>query len=192
MIMAPLQQVFDATTTPVLVRDEDGYYIYANAAAQAFLGYDQVEFDQKQLTDLVSADPKLLYQGLQFLRRYGHWSGRTLYRAKSGALLKADINIFTRTTPDGTTLDVTLIHPLPRFAANTMPVTEPEAQFGLTIVQSVLLQLLSEGFSDAQIAGLLDVEVAAVDEQVREMLGKMNVSSRTAALVVAIKTRAVL
>jgi PAS domain S-box-containing protein len=150
MTLIALQRVFDATATPVFVRDAEAYIIYHNKAAAELLGYSQAELAQKHITDLFAADPRLVLSGLEQVKKQGHWSGRVLYRLKNGGLLKADVNVFARILSDGTWVNVSFVHGLPEHAANFALAADPEIQFGLTAGQVALLQLLAEGLSDQE------------------------------------------
>ncbi len=189
--MDALRRVMDKSSLAVFALDEDGYYLYENDAAERLLGYERAEISRKHLTDLIAVDPNWVRSGFARLKLEGHWSGRVLYRLKNGGLLTGAVNAFMHTLADGTEVDVALVHPVHQPARDYVSAAGPEIQFGLRAGQVCLLQLLAEGFSDAQLADLLHLELDKIGNQIAELLQKMGVPSRTQAAVMAIKTGAV-
>jgi PAS domain S-box-containing protein len=189
--MMELATVMDAVPVSVLASDADGYYVYASEAAGRFLGYEPAEIVGKHITDLIAYDPRLIMANFERLKQKGHLSGRTRYRHTDGSLLQADVNIFGHILGEDTRVFVSLIHPLPQGGA-ALPQPETNVDIGLTDAERRLLLLLAEGFSDVQVARVLGDPEDVIGEQVRLLLEKMNVSSRTQAAVLAIKKRVVL
>jgi len=192
LTLAAIAGVIDVTPRPVFVLGPDAYYRYQNKAAGALLGYDPVEITQLHLTDLIETDAQWVMSGFDALRRQGHWSGSVLYRHRNSSLIKADVNVFRQALEDETALYVAFVHPFPRIGPKLAPVFATNSALGLGPEEVRLLHLLAESFSDDQIATLLNETALAVCEQVAEMLRKMDASSRTQAVIKAIKTRVVL
>ena len=189
--MEALRRVMDLAPAPVFVLNEDGYYVYENEAAEALLGYDQADVTQKHLTDVRAADPDWVRSGFARLILRGYKRGRVVYRRKDGGLLKADVNAFMHTLSDGSRVDVALVHPIPLQAPDLVLAAAPKIDFGLAAEQMRLLQLLSEGFSNLEMADLLHVAPLTMSQQVDELLRKLGVSSQTEAAIKALKTGAV-
>ena len=87
-------------------------------------------------------------------------------------------------------MDVALVHPV-RLQAPDVLAAAPKIDFGLAAEQMRLLQLLSEGFSNLEMADLLHVASLTMSQQVDELLRKLGVSSQTEAAIKALKTGAV-
>jgi len=189
--MIELGDAMDAAPVPVLVSNEDGYYVYQNEAAQCFLGYERSELIGKHLTDLIAYDPQMIERTFAQLKRQGNLSGRARYCHADGSLREADVNIFGQTLDDQTRVFVSLIHPLARAGAASV---EPQISLDLCLTGTELrlLFLLSDGFSDAEVARLLGTSEDSIGREVRVLLTKMNASSRTEAAVLAIKKRVLL
>jgi len=185
--MFELMTVMDAAPLPVFAADEDMYYVYENAAAERFLGYNRAEIVGKRLTDLVIYNPRLTTASFESLRRSRHFSGRVQYKHRDGSLRAADVNAFAQTLPDNTTLRVYLVHPVDSVLGEMTPVLHARSEYGFTSDQMRLLQLIADGFSDEAISVLLGLTEDEVATQIREVLAKMSVASRTEAAVVAIK-----
>ena len=189
--LSDLKVIFDALRTPVFLRNQEGYFIYENRAAQAFLGYDQTELIQKHVNDLLAVEPQLIAPALEQFAERGYWRGRVPYRLKNGGLVQADISVFMRTLSDGTQLSVTFVGAMPEKTLVSDEVTMTPEKFGLNPAQVLLLQLLVEGFSNTQVASVLDITVEAVADRLQDLIDAMGVSSRTEAAITAIKARLV-
>jgi DNA-binding CsgD family transcriptional regulator len=170
----------------------DAYYVYENELALDLLGYDPVAITEKRITDLIEYDPTLLPGGFEGLRQRGYFSGGVRYSHRSGSLVDADVNTFRQTIGDGRTVFVALVHPLAGVRTRVPEVLQPSADFGLTTEEMRLLQLLADGFSDEQLSQLLGDREEAIDKQVRVLLKKLHTSSRTEAVVLALKKRVLL
>jgi PAS domain S-box-containing protein len=182
----------DVAPVAVLALNEEGRYIYANRAAEALLGYDSIQITSRHVTDLVEADPEWLRSGLARLQARGFWSGRILYQHGDGGRVKADVNAFVQAFRNGRPVLVALLHPVPLDSPDLAPILDSRLQFGLTAGEIRLLQLMSEGFANKQLADLLGISVSTVSKDVGSVLQKMSASSRTEACVLAIKTHVIL
>jgi PAS domain S-box-containing protein len=190
--MLELASIMNSVAVPVFALDVDAHYVYENELAQDFLGYDAGVISDKHLTDLVFYDPVLLMAGFQGLKRRGYFSGRVRYKHRNGSLVDADVNTFRKTLADGSTVFVSLVHPLTGVRTKLPEVPLEGSEYGLTGEEVRLLHLLAEGFPDAEVACLLGEPEDAIGEQVRLVLEKMNASSRTHAVVLALKKRILL
>jgi PAS domain S-box-containing protein len=182
----------DHAPLPVMASNEDGYYVYQNAAAQQFLGYEPAEIIGKHLADVLAYDRQLITMTLERLKQRGHLSGRARYRHAEGSLREADVNFFGQALTDGTRVFVSLAHPLPAVSAALPGLLESGTNYGLTDAEMRLLQLIADGFSDEPIAILLGVTQEAVAQQVQGVMAKMMAASRTEAAVLALKNRVLL
>jgi PAS domain S-box-containing protein len=185
--MHRLASVMDAAPGPVFVLDEDASYIYENEPGRIFLGYEPAEIAGKTITDLIVYDPRLLIAGFADLGQKGYFSGGVCYRHRDGSLRNADVNTFSHTLNDETRVFVALVHPVPEVRRRMPEVLPPNPVYGLTGKEMRLLQLLADGFSDEQIGRLLGGREDEVDQQVRVLLEKMHATSRTEAVVLALK-----
>ena len=182
----------DAAPVAVLAAAEDGSYIYENQAAELLLGYDPIQLCSMYMTDLVQADPQWLLAGLDCLKRRHVWSGRVPYRPRLGGIINVTVNAFLDTCPDDAAKYVALLHPLSQDSRPPAVVSEPGSLYGLTSHEICLLQLMSEGFANKEIAGILGINVFTADNGVRRILQKMKASSRTQVCIMALKAHIVL
>ena len=185
--MLNLMNVMDVVPFPVFAADEDMCYIYENQAAECFLGYGRAEIIGMRLIDLIVYDPRLTLEYFESTRRTGHSSGSVRYRHRDGSTRDADVNAFTHTLSDQTTVLVALVHPLVSLRADVPKVIRASSAYGFSREEMRLLQLIADGFSDEPIAVLLEQTQEQVAQLVKEVLTKMKASSRTEAAVLAIK-----
>jgi len=177
----------DTMSLPVFALDPDAYYVYENERALDLLGYDLEAIREKRITDLIEYDPVLLLSGFEGLRHRGYFSGGVRYRHRNGDFVDADVNTFRQTLTDGRTVFVSLVHPLAAARRKLPEVLRGSAEYGLTGEDMRLLQLLADGFSDEQVTRLSGDRQDEIDQQVRVLLQKMHASSRTEAVVLALK-----
>ena len=189
--MNELTSVMDNVAVPVFVLNADGYYVHQNQPAQDFLGYAPTAMTGKHITDLIVYDPILLMAGFEGLKRKGYFSGGVRYRHRDGRLVDANVNTFRYAPTDGTSIFITLADPLPG-GRPWLPEPVQSSGHGLTAEEMRLLMLLASGFSDAQIARLQDSDADDVELRVQELLRMLDASSRTEAVVLALKKRVLL
>jgi len=170
---------------PVLVKNGDGAYIYANQAAETLLGYEANSIVGMQLDDLSADDPVWLKSEFVRLQSQGVWNGRLVFRHCAGHLISASLNAFVSNSAFGRVY-VAMLHPAHGPSLPT-PVPLLSRQYGLTPAERRILQLLAEGFADRDLAEILGRRDWAVSREVTVLLQKMGVTSRTAACVAAIK-----
>lgn len=185
-----LQSILALAKTAVLVKDEDGCYVFANSAADALLGYAPGALRGKFMAELCPADPALIEMAFQRLKRDGAWAGRFVMRHATGNLIDVAGQAFVHTSPDGADLYVDLVYPVNQGIAGRKASASPGSS-ALTPRDVCLLQLMVEAFTDEELAVLLGVSLSTVRTAVGGLIRKMNASSRTEACVQAIKRRLV-
>jgi PAS domain S-box-containing protein len=186
------QSVMATAPVPVLVKDGEGVYVFANAAAEALLGYKAGEIGGLNILDLVENEPSWLAAEFQRFKTDRVWIGNLLFRQQAGGRVLGALNAFSLPAPDGT-LYAALVHPLG--ANNTLGTNNPlgaaRRSFGisysLTSSELRILQLLADNFTDRDIASVLGLRDWAVTREISLTLQKMGVASRTEACVRAIK-----
>ena len=191
MTLEAIQHVMDAVPFPVFVLSEDATYIYQNPAAAEALGYRHGEIEGCHLTDMVAAEPEWVMGGFAQLKRTGHFSGPVHYGMKHGGVYRGDANVFMRSLPGGTRVAVSMVMPV-SYGNGKSNVVQTVDAFDLTPEEVRLLQLISVGLSDGQMAEVLSMPLDTLDQALQVMLRKMAVGSRTAAAVVALKANLVL
>jgi PAS domain S-box-containing protein len=176
-----------AALVPVFVKDGDGYYIFANRAAELLLGYDPGQIGGKHISDLVESDPEWLEAEFQRFKTQRIWNGLLVFRHRLGDRVQAAVNAFMSTLEGGAALYTGLAHP---FAGDSLPARPPAGagqRYGLESAEVRLIQLLAAGFTDRDVASVLGLSEWAVSREVTIVLQKMRVSSRTEACMRAIK-----
>jgi PAS domain S-box-containing protein len=182
----------DSAPVAVLAAGEDGYYVYGNRAAEALLGYDADQLRRTQVADLHEADPAWFEAEFDRFRREQAWSGRVLLRRRRGGAVKVAVNAFVCSLPDGSPEYVCLSHPARPDDPDLERLPCAGFRYGLTSRDIRLLQLVAEGFANKEVASILGLSTAAVDNGLRAVLQKMNASSRTEACVMALKEHIIL
>jgi PAS domain S-box-containing protein len=180
------QNVMAAAHVPVLVKDGQGIYVFANAAAESLLGYDSGEIDGKHIFDLVENERAWLEAEFERFKTDLVWNGNLMFRQQSGGRVLGALNAFSLQAADGA-LYAALVHPLDGnspLAATRRPVG---ASYNLTFSDLRILQLLADNFTDRDIASVLSLSDWAVTREISLTLQKMGVTSRTEACVRAIK-----
>jgi len=173
-------------TVPVLVKNGDGAYIFANHAAEVLLGYEASEIARMHLDDLSADDPVWLKSEFARFQSQGVWNGSLTFRHRDGNLISASLNAFVTNSALGRVY-IAMLHPAhgPSLAA-PVPLLSRQ-KYRLTTAERCILQLLAEGFADRDLAEILGRRDWAVAREVTVLLQKMGVTSRTAACVAAIK-----
>jgi PAS domain-containing protein len=182
-LSSAFQSIVKLAKVAVLVKDEDGYYIFANSAAGALLGCSPGELIGKHMSDICPGDPRLIEMAFDRLKRDRAWSGQFPVRHPSG-LVQVTCHSFAQDGPDGCTTYTDLLY---LFANAQSGSTPREPQGDLTALDYCLLQLMVEGFTDAQLAVLLGTNLDDTRNLVRATIQRMDASSRTEACVRAIK-----
>jgi PAS domain S-box-containing protein len=173
-------------TVPVLVKDADGFYLFANQAAERLLGYEASQISGLHIDDLCNDDPAWVRSEFARFESQGVWNGSLVFRHHDGHLISAGLNAFVTNMPFGR-IYVAMLHPV---RETSMPRPVPilsRQRYRLTWEDRRLLQLLAEGFPDRDLAEILGRQAWAVSRDVTVLLQKMTVKSRTAACVAAIK-----
>ena len=130
--------------------------------------------------------PKLKVLALSSFREYEYIkemldNGATGYLVKD-ALVDDLINTI-RATHQG----ITTLSPEVTQLILSPPSPDTQQDFGLTAREYEVLQLMAEGRNNGQIAKALDISIATVRFHVVNLLQKMNVETRSEALVLAAK-----
>jgi PAS domain S-box-containing protein len=171
----------------VLVKNGDGFYIFANPAAEHLLGYGPGQLGGMHIGDISADDPLWLQAEFDRFKSQNVWNGNLLFRCKGGDLITTSLNAFVSNTLTGSRAYIAMLR-----RANTeqrQSRAPSAAGYDLNSADQRLLQLLSEGFQDRDIASILGLSDWAVAREVTILMQKMRVRSRTAACIAAIKAR---
>ena len=187
---ADFRRIVDSSGTAILVKDVDGYCLYANRAAGELLDYVPTRIAGMHMTELGSADPSLIHHGFGRLLQEKVWIGRYPVIRRDGAIVMVAANAVTRVGGDGRVYAVEFLYPLQQ--RESLPTGfHVHSPPDLTTSDRSLLQLMSEGLTDDQLAIVLGVGETTVEASVRGVLQKMDVASRTEACVRAFKSHLV-
>ena len=185
-----LQSVVESSATAGLLKDGDGYCLFANRAAESLLAYEAGQLKGMHNTDLCAADPRLIWMEYERLKREHVWTGRYPARRSDGSIIQVVANALARAAPDGGVLCAEFLHPVSQ-PVSTLGTPTPDLHADLATRDLSLLQLMVEGFSDDQLAVLLGIGVETLHERVGGLLRKLNASSRTEACILALKAHLV-
>jgi PAS domain S-box-containing protein len=175
----------------VFVKDEGGFYIYANPAAEVLMGYDPGQLLGCHMTDICPADPRIIEMAFARLQREGAWSGRFPLRRKDGEVIEVASHAVTHVAPDGSLFYLDVCYTLESDAQLAWLVDRRgRDEFGA--LDLCLLQLMVEGLSDDELALLHGLPEETIAERVGVAIRDMGAASRTEACVRAIKRALVL
>ena len=184
------RNVMDAASVPVVVIDDGGWYVYANDHAQGLLGYERDALLGRHFTELIPLDAEWLEVEFQRLRASGTWRGTLAMLQMNGNLLQVAANAWARnavvSTKAANQTYVSLLHPVagPTSSGETR---QPDESYGLTAAELCLVQLMAEGFSDKEIAAVVETSVWTVNKRTSSVLRKLETASRTEACIRALK-----
>lgn len=181
--------VMTSAAVAVLVKNGDGFYIFANPAAEHLLGYGPSQLAGMHITQLSADDPAWLETEWERFRAQTVWHGSLMLRRRGGDLVTTSLNAFVATTMSGGRAYTSLLRRAGSGQRNILPAAPSSSAFNLTVADCRLLQLLAEGFTDKDIGAILGLSAWAVAREVTILLQKMRVRSRTAACVAALKAR---
>jgi PAS domain S-box-containing protein len=181
--------VTDAAAAPLIVVDGQGFFIYANPAAQALLGYTLDEITQRHITEIVDAETPWVVAEFEHLVVHQTWSGSVLLRRLQGDLLKVAVNAFSSPLPEGGAEHVALLNETLTDGPAIERLPEVAAEAALSVFELSLLQLMSGGFGDAEIAAMLGLSEIEVKRESRSIRTKLRASSRTEAAITALRER---
>jgi PAS domain S-box-containing protein len=186
-----IRNVMDAVPFPVFVLSEDGIYLYQNPVAADHIGYRDDEIAGLHLTDLLEAEPKWVLEGFEKTKSTGHFSGPVLYRMRRGGLFRGDANVFLQTLSNGCKVVVSMVMPATHGGGQSqiLPTTN---SFGLSGPEIRLIQLLSAGLSESQIAEVVNISTEDLRVAIDVALAKMGVASKTEVVIVALRSKIVL
>jgi PAS domain S-box-containing protein len=185
------ESVMSAASVPVLVKNGDGYYIFANRAAEALLGYDHGQIGGLHVSELIDSDPEWLNTEFERFKAERVWNGFLVFRHREGRVVQAAVNAFGATLTNGLVAYTAFPHPV---APDFVLLFRPPAQriYDLSAADIRLIQLLAEGFTDLDLSNILGLSEWAVTREIAIVLQKMRVSSRTEACIRAIKANLIL
>jgi PAS domain S-box-containing protein len=171
----------------VVVVNPEGYFIYANPAAEALLGYSFSQLTEKHITDIVEAEATWVVSEFEHLMQHQTWSGRVLLRRLEGDLLKVTVNAFSSPLPEGGAEHIAFLDStyLDGPAIDRLP--DAGLALGLTVEDLRLLHLIAAGFNHAEIADILGVTEFALKDEVAAVREKMDVSSMTEAVITGVR-----
>ena len=171
---------------PVLVKNDDGAYVFANQAAEALLGYEASEIAGMQIDDLCADDPMWLKSEFARLQSQGVWNGSLVFRHRDGHLIGARLNAFVSATASGRAY-ISMLHPGSHDSLSRPVPIRTRQGLRLTGEERRILQLLAEGFTDRELAVILGLRDWAMSRDITVLIQKIGVASRTAACVAAMK-----
>jgi PAS domain S-box-containing protein len=189
LINAAFQGVVGPARVPVLVKNGDGYYIFANRAAETLLGYGPGQIGGLHITDLVDNDPDWLQAEFERFKSQRFWNGHLTFRRREGEPVQAAVNAFAGSFDGSTPAYTDLAHPVPPGSVPVPRAAWPLRGYDLGAQDIRLIQLLAEGFSDREVSSILSRSEWAVTREVSIVLQKMRANSRTEACMRAIKAR---
>jgi PAS domain S-box-containing protein len=183
------QNVVCSAPVAVVVVNPEAYFIYANPAAEALLGYSVSQLTEKHITDIVEAEATWVASEFEHLMHHQTWSGRVLLRCLEGDLLKVTVNAFSSPLPEGGAEHVALLDSTYLDGPAIDRVPEAESKIGLTVEDLRLLHLIAAGFNDAEVADILGVTEFKLKADVAAIREKMDVSSMTEAVITGVRNR---
>jgi PAS domain S-box-containing protein len=183
---APFATILSPISSAVLASAPNGRYIYANAAAEALLGYRRDELSGRHITEISIAPEDWFHDQFESLERQLVWSGSIRHRCASGDLIPLHLNCAVCPSNDGRLAYLAFLHPAPTDFVEPARL-QSKLQPGLAGSDFRTLVLMAEGLTDKEIAILTGMSVWTVNQQVHRILSALEVHSRTAACVVAVK-----
>ncbi len=186
-----LQNLTDTASFPVVAVNDQGRFVYGNQTTEGLLGYDSHQLTSKTIYDLLDAGPAWANAEFGFLQTERFWSGRVVLRQLDGSLMSFTVNAFAGARTAGGPDYIGLLHPI-HDVADSGRVIPPNEPYDLNARDKCLLQLMSEGLADKEIANLLGTSVWTINKEVGKVLQKMNAPSRTRACIAAIKADLIL
>lgn len=184
-----LRSIFGPASVPVLIKNDSGFYLFANRAAETLLGYEPGQVIGKHIFDITRDDPEWLGAEFKRFQDQGVWTGNLSLIRIDGDLVRVAVNGFASSAPDGTTYTA-LARPIEIVPPPTVAPRAPP--YNLSADDIRLLQLMTEGFSEKDIAGILNTRDLVVQTAITLLLQKMWSSSRTEACIRAIKARIII
>lgn len=88
-----VRRLFDGVSDALLLTDEHGRYLDANASATALLGYSRQEIVQMRVGDLPAIGPSWTEAERGRFAREGTWRGNMLIRRKNGMMLPVEVRV---------------------------------------------------------------------------------------------------
>jgi DNA-binding CsgD family transcriptional regulator len=184
-VTVPFLRVVGDSSVPVLVVDGEGFVIYANPELDDLMGYPALA--GKHITEVVDAAPNWVASEFSYLADNQLWSGNVLLRRFQGDNLRVTVNAFKSLVASSDAEYIAFLHGISGEGPAICRNPDTGTQYGLSVEEVALLELLSEGFSDREVAAIVGSPVAVVDLDVRRLLRKLDVASRSEAAVMALR-----
>jgi DNA-binding CsgD family transcriptional regulator len=186
LITSAFRNQVDAAEVAVVVVNEEGFFVYANAQAELLLGYPVAELCQKHIFEVAAAESAWVGAEFGHLQQHDIWSGHVLLHRMAGDFVRTSVNAFSSRLPSDGAEFFALLHPTTPEGPALARLPD-QTTYQLTPRDVSLLQLIADGFADKEIANVLGTSVWTINKDVSEMLGKLGASSRTAACVMAFR-----
>jgi PAS domain S-box-containing protein len=183
----PFYNVMVDSEVPVLVVDGEGFVIYINPETEALLGYRLLEILGKHITQIVEAAPNWVASEFSYLADNRLWSGSVLLKRERGDNLRVAVNAFRSLSPSDTAEYIAFLHGGDPEGPAICRLPDVEARAALSPEEFALLEMLSEGFVEKEIAAISGAPVWRIDHQLHRLLDRMKVSSRTEACIKALQ-----
>jgi PAS domain S-box-containing protein len=181
------ENIMATSGVPVLVVDGEGFVIYINAETEALIGYRVAEIRGKHITEIVDATPNWVASEFSYLADNRLWSGSVLLKRETGANLRVTVNAFKSLVPSDTAEYIAFLHGASIEGPAICRLPDVEARSALSADEFALLEMLSEGFVEKEIAAITGAPVSRIDRELQKLLEKLNASSRTEACVRALR-----
>ncbi|MGE0058240.1 MAG: PAS domain-containing protein [Dehalococcoidia bacterium] len=186
-LTAAFDRVMYASSVPVLVVDEEGLIVYVNPQLEGLMDYPSGELAGMHITEIVDAAPGWVATEFSYLADNRLWSGNVLLRRLRGGNFRVSVNAFRSVTPSSTAEYVALLHGIDGDGPAICRNPQAGAQHALTVEETALLELMSEGFIEKEIAAILGWSVWAVSREQHRLLAKLDASSCTEAGIRALQ-----
>ena len=184
-----LRSILGPASVPVLIKNDSGVYLYANRAAETLLGYEPGQVIGKHMLELLRDDPEWLGTVFRRFQTQRFWAGNLSFARLDGEIVILAINGFASSGVNGV-----MYTAFARPVELTSPPTPDPAPipYNLSAEDIRLLQLMTEGFSEKDIAGILGSRDLEIEAEIAMVLQKMGAYSRTEACIRAIKARLII
>jgi PAS domain S-box-containing protein len=186
----PLGAALDADRAAAFVADRGMRLVGANARGCVMLGYSRDELLSLSIPDIdASARLEAVWEQLV---ETGFHVGQARLKRRDGSAMTVDYEA-KEVIASGTRLYLWIAVPrLPsRQTERSRRPSEPRGERDLTSRELEILQLLSDGLDNDEIAAELCISVETVKSHVRRLLKKLDAKSRTHAVAVALRRRIV-
>lgn len=171
----------------MLVVDGEGFIVYANPQVESLMDYALGKLAGKHITEIVDASASWVASEFSYLADNRLWSGSVLLRRAQGDNLRVSANAFRSVIPGSSAEYIALLHGVGGEGPAICRIPDAGSRYALSVEEVALLELLSEGFIEKEIAAILGSSVWAVSREQQRLLQKLGVSSRTEAGIKALQ-----